>query len=163
MNKKKKTYPITCYGKHLCLVPDFNMWLIFLFLVRPYVVLVLSFANRNDRMELINMMYTDRVLMSWGALAGVPAAFVVYAWMKREPDASDFVRNIWSRGRMLLAVSAVFNVGLAFAPMILRGAHKVSVHGWWQLVASVIVLALILKSDYIRDCFSEFPEKTESK
>ncbi len=159
--EKKKVYPVSCYGKHLCLVPDFNMWLIFLFLVRPYVVLVMSFANRNDRMELINLLYTDKVMMSLGAIAGIPAAFVVYAWMKREPNASDFVKNIWHRGRILLAISAVFNAGLAFAPMVIRGVHHFGFHGWWQLIGSLVVLGMVLKSEYIKDCFLDFPQKDE--
>jgi len=161
MEKKKKVYPISCYGKHLCLVPDFNMWLIFLFLIRPYLVLIISVANRTDRLQLINLLYADRMMMWLGLLAGIPAVLVVYAWMKRQPNATKFVRYIWHRGKLLLAISAIFNIGIVVLPMLLIDAHNFSIHGLWQLVVSALVLGVVLKSDYIRDCFLDFPTDSD--
>jgi len=48
----------------------------------------------RDRTGLIDLVYPDRLIMSVGALAGAPAAFLVYAWIKRKPDATPFVRYI---------------------------------------------------------------------
>ncbi len=161
MSEKKKNYAFSSYDKHLCLVPDFNMWFIFLFLIRPYVVLVVSLSNKSDRMGLINLLYADKLMMSLGALAGIPALLVVYALIKRDPDASEGVKKIWHKGRELLAISAVFNVLLAFSPMMIRGVQTLGVHAWWQLAGSVLVLGLVLKSEYIKDCFLDFPRHSK--
>jgi len=161
MSEKNKNYSFSNYDKHLCLVPDFNMWFIFLFLIRPYVVLVISLANRNDRMGLINLLYTDKLMLSLGALAGIPALLVVYSLIKRDPDASDYIKKIWHKGRLLLGVSAFFNILLVFAPIVLRGGHELGVHAWWQLAGSILVLGLVLKSEYIKDCFLDFPQHSE--
>jgi len=158
MGTKKKVYPVSCYGKHLCLIPDFTMWVIFLFLLRPYVVLIMSFANFNDSMQLINLLYADRMMMSLGALAGIPTALIIYAWIKREPDATQFIRNLWGKGRVLLSVSAALNAGLVFAPMWLKAVDKITIHGWWQFAVSVIILLVVFKSEYIKDCFLDFPK-----
>ena len=137
---------------------DYIMWSIFLFLLRPYVVLILSVANRRNKMALIEMLYTDKLIMSLGAFAGIPAALLMYAWLKRLPGGSDYVRKIWKNGRELLAVSALLNALLVFLPLMMGKTEVVSLIGWCELAICFVIIVMLYKYTYIKDCFSEFPD-----
>lgn len=136
------------------------MWLIFLFLLRAYVVLILSIANMGDRTGLIDLVYPDRLMMSLSALAGVPAALLVYAWMKRNPGAPPHVRNIWGKGRAILAVSALLNICVIFFPAWMWTAHTTQPGDWVQFVIALMIVIVVYSSSYIRDCFNDFPDDT---
>ena len=155
----KNKYSISSYNKHICLKMDYVMWSIFLFLLRPYLVLIFSFANMSDRMALIELLYTDRLMMSLGALAGIPAALLMYAWSRREPNASDFVRNLWRRGRELLIISTILNGFLTFIPLLLGKVDKVSTIDWLQFALSMLIMAVLYRYAYLKDCFLDFPSK----
>ena len=130
---------------------------IFLFLMRAYVVLILSVVNMRDRTGLIDMVYSDRLAMSLGALAGIPAALLVFSWMKRKPGASRSVRNIWSQGRALLAASALLNASVIFVPIWTGTVHAVAPGDWMQFAIALLIVIVVYSSSYIRDCFNDFP------
>ena len=150
-------YSIADYDKHLSLKVNGVMWLIILFLLRPYVIGVMSIANRADQMQLINMIYSNHLSMSLSAFAGIPVLLVVYAWARRLPDASSFVRRTWGKGATLLAASAALNAAIVFSPLWLGTARKISVYGWGQLFICVVILFTLFSSKYIKDCFADFP------
>ncbi len=155
-----ENYPLERYDKYLCLRMNETLWLILLFLLRPYLITIMSLVNRTDRTGLINMVYSDKMILWWAFLAGVPAIFVFYAWSRKRPGASSFVRKVWRRGRPLLAVSAIFNVAIVFAPLLM--GHRMSTAGWTQLVISIGIVVTLYSSSYIRDCFSDFPKEEDA-
>ncbi len=134
------------------------MWLIFLFLSRAYVILVLSVVNRSDPTGLIDLVYSDRPTMSLAALAGVPAVLLVYAWTKRMPDAPQRVRNIWRKGRALLAASALLDAFVILVPLWTGTGHTIPPEGWAQFAISLLIVVVVYSSSYIRDCFNDFPD-----
>lgn len=152
-------YPISCYDKNICLKMNGTMWLILLYLLKSYFIALLSVVNISERMQLIDMFYSDRLMLSLGALAGIPAILVVYAWVKRVPGAPSLIRRFWIRGRALLAISAILHACIIFVPLWLGTAHKIEVSGWIQLFISLLIVFIFYRSQYIRDCFSDFPEK----
>lgn len=154
-------YSIESYDKNLCLKINDNLWLILFFLLRPYMVAIISFVNRADRSGFINMIYSDKMALWWGLLAGVPAVFVIYSWTKRKPEASQFVKRIWSRGRELLAVSALFNAAIVFVPLLIGVVHHVSIVGWIQFGISLVIVLVLYTSTYIKHCFADFPQEAE--
>lgn len=152
-----KYHAISRYDKNLCLKPDATIWLIFLFLLRAYVVLILSVVNMSDRMGLINLVYPDRLTMSLGALAGIPAALLAYAWINRRPSAPQYVRNIWGNGRAFLVVSALLNAGVIFVPFWMGTLHTIPAESWAQFAIALLIVIVVYSSSYIRDCFNDFP------
>jgi len=156
-------YSIESYDKYLCLKLNDVQWAILLFLLRPYVVTVLSLVNRQDRTGLIHMVYADTMALWWGILAGLPAFMVVYAWIKKKPGASSFARKLWHRGRELLAVSAISNVAIVFVPLWMGVVYQVHTAGWIQLALSIAVLVVLYSSSYIRDCFADYPKEADAE
>jgi len=157
-----KHHSISCYDKNLCLKPDITIWLILLFFLRACLVLVLSLVNMRDRTALIDMVYPDRLAMSLSALAGVPAALLVYAWVKRNPGATPFVKKIWRNGRLLLVASALLNIAIVFLPVLTGSVHRIYPGDWAQFGISLLILVVVLMSSYIRDCFNDFPGDEDS-
>ena len=153
----KNHHAISCYDKNLCLKPNLEIWLSLLFLLGPYLVLILSIVNLKDKTGLIDMVYASRQAMTLSALAGVPATFLAYAWTKRKLGASPFVRKIWRKGRTLLAVSALLNAFAVFAPFWLKIAHKITLVNWIQLAIALLIVVVVYTSSYMRDCFNDFP------
>ncbi len=153
-----KYHAISCYDKNLYLKPNATMWLIFLFLSRAYAIAILSIANRGDRTGLIDLFYPDRLTMSLGALAGIPAALLIYAWVKRKPGAPQYVRNTWRKGRALLVVSALLNACVVFVPFWMGTVHAIPAGSWAQLAVALLIVIAVYSSSYIRDCFNDFPD-----
>jgi len=152
-----KYHSISHYDKNLCLKPDVSMWLISIYLLRAYIILILSIVNMRDRTGLIDLFYSDRLAMSMGALAGIPAALLVYAWINRKPDAPQYVRNIWRKGRAFLAVSALLNAGVVIVPFLMGVVFAISPGDWTQFAIALLIMIPIYSSSYIRDCFNDFP------
>lgn len=119
--------------------------------------MALSVVNRQDKTALIDMVYPDRFAISVGALAAVPAVLLLYAWTRRAPGASSFVRAIWSRGRALLTASALLNAVAIFVPYWLATEDAIPVRDWVQGAMALLVVGIVYQSTYINDCFSDFP------
>lgn len=155
-------YPFSAYDKkYLCLNLSAGMWLVVAFLLRPYVIMIMSLANRRDRMGLIDMVYADRSGMAMGALAAVPVLLLIYAWVKRKPDASDKVRWLWRHGRGLLVAAAGLNIVAVFVPMLLGKASGIGYIGAFQLVLCAAIILYVLGSERVADTFADFPEPAE--
>lgn len=97
------------------------------------------------------------MMLSLGALVGVPAALLIYAWTRRAPGASHFVKQIWKNGQHLIVITAILNAAIAVAPVLLGTANKIEVYSWMQLLASLVIMAISYTS-YLKDCFADFPE-----
>lgn len=90
----------------------------------------------------------------------VPAMIVWLVLSRRVPKAPKFVRALWHRGRELLTLSAVGNIGI-----ILAGAIQAD---FWHLdsewvpigvaLLHVWVIVRLWLTSIIRQVFSEFPD-----
>jgi len=152
-------YGFKDYDSYLCLKVSTGMWAVILFLFRPYVIIILSLVNRRDRMELINAVYTDRTGMMLGALAAIPVMVFIYAWIKRQPDASDHVRWIWHHGRGLLLLSAALNAGFIIATHLLSEATRFGFINSLQLLVCGVIFYYLLVSVRVNDTFADFPKE----
>lgn len=154
----KKRYSISDYDKQLTLKVELGLWLTMLFLLRPFVIPILSIVNINDRMELINFVYPDKLDMVLTTIAAIPAGFVIYAFINKKSEASDFIRKVWRNGRYILIVSAVMNIAIIFVPLLLEVKHKIDMISWLQLTVSAAIIVYLRFSQRVRDTFLDFPE-----
>ena len=153
-----KLYPFSAYDKYLSLKPDLNMWLMFAFLLRPYVIFLLSITNRQDKMGLINLIYFDRFVMILAAIAAIPAVLVMYAFAKRKPEASDKVRWIWCRSGGFLLASVLLNLLIVLVPALMGLLHELGIIIWVELGISVLIIYYLFSNERVRDTFADFPD-----
>jgi hypothetical protein len=156
----KQQYPFSAYDRYLCLRLTTGAWVVMAYLLRPYVIMTLSLANRQDRWGLINLMYQDRLAMALSAMAAVPVFFVIYAFVKRKPGVTGMARNIWHKGYALIMISLLLNIIIVFVPMLTGKSESVSHAGMMQLAITVFMIVYIVTSQRVRDAFADYPEKT---
>lgn len=157
----KQQYPFNAYDNYLSLRQGIGFWLVLIFIFRPYVVMLLSVANKRDKLGLIKMVYTDHSLMGLGALGAIPAMLLLYAWFKRKPDAPEHVKKIWRNGKWILLLCLIINVITAFMPILIGKTTGLNVIGMLQIFISVLFIGYIFASKRLNDAFADFPEKTE--
>ncbi|HLD09086.1 MAG TPA: DUF2919 family protein, partial [Methylophilaceae bacterium] len=122
-------------------------------------ILVLSLANKTDRMGLVYLFYPATSGLPFAAAAALPAVLLLVAWVKRKPGAHTAVRWIWHHGKIFLLTSTLFNGGVALQPLIL-GEDKSSITGWAQLAACIIIVNYLLTAERVKDAFRDFPPES---
>jgi hypothetical protein len=157
----KLKYPFSAYNKHLCLDLSIGMWLVLAFLLRPYLIMIMSVVNRSNRMELINLFYADRSHLALGALAAIPAVLLVIAWNRRRPGAVRIVRALWRRGRELLAASTALNALVVLLPLLTGRSDGIDYVGIVQLGLCAWILVYLYDTERVRDTFADFPEEVQ--
>jgi len=100
--------------------------------------------------------------MVLAAIAAIPAIFLVYAFIKRVPDAPDKVRRIWQYGRELLMVSSLSNILIVFLPLLMGLVRGISMIGWAQFGISAYIIFYLVAERRVRDTFADFPQPAES-
>lgn len=151
-------YPISSYNKHVCLKVNESMLMVFIFLMKPYILSLFSVVNRKDRMAIINMFYPDRIILSLEALTAVPVVLLMIAWVKRSPGAADKFRVIWKNGKKIILVTAILQLLITTSPFWLLSDVKMTLYSWGQAAAYVLIIVFTAYSTYMADCFDEFPE-----
>lgn len=156
-----KVYSYKNYDKYLCLKVGFGLWVVMLFLLRPYILLVSSFRIDGVRGAggLKDLVYPDDLSLILGILATIPLMVVIYAWVKREPDASEFIRKVWRHGKPLLIASASMNILAIFIPVWAGFVRQVHIISWFQLGLSLLVVLYLYFSVRVKDTFADFPER----
>lgn len=156
----RNEYPPEAYDANFCLKVSVAMWGAIVFLCRPYVVMAMSFANRRDRMQLIELFYSDRTALALAALGAIPTLLLIIAYAQRRPSGGPAARRVWRHGRVLLIASALINMAVALYHL-LTTAIDVSHLDTAQLFLSVLILYYTVTSQRVRDTFADFPEYVE--
>ena len=159
---KDNNYTVKDFDKNFCLKIDFGMLSAFLFLMRPYV-LALSSMNTKDLHThesysfVRQLVYPDFLTTLLGIIATIPAIVFAIAWIKREPNASTFIRKIWHKSALLLNTSAVMNIIIVFIPFIYDVAYSIRLVDWIQIGISLLIIQYLSTSDRVKDTFKDFP------
>ena len=113
-------------------------------------------------MALINLFYSDSFAMILAIVAAVPAAFVLYAFIRRRPLVTDGIRWMWKRGREFMLGSCVLNMFIVFVPVLLGITQRVSLIEWAQLGISIAIATYLYTDQRVKDVFADFPQPAES-
>jgi len=155
---KGKKYPFSAYDKYLCLRMSPLMWLTMLFLARPYVIFIISVANRRDRMGILELFHGEPSMGLLGAVAGIPAAILALAWTRRQPDAPAIVQRTCHAGKHLLVLSSLLNIAVILLPYLTGNAARITAVGWSELAVCLLIIAYLAKSQRVKDTFADFPK-----
>ena len=79
------------YDTFLCLKISSGMWLVILYLLRPYILLISTFrmgrgGGKSEGISVLrDMVYPDDFSLALGIFATVPVLILMYGWIKRKP------------------------------------------------------------------------------
>ncbi|GHF01808.1 DUF2919 family protein [Thalassotalea profundi] len=133
-------------------------YLFLVFILRGYIVWIMSVTNFNDRVGVIEWVYPDPILFYTSLLSGVVGLFVVLIMSLRRPDAQSWVKKCWQNIRAFLAVALCFDWIIilgAYFYGILYELPVIIIHGVFVMIAIVILYS----NKRIQINIEEFPEK----
>lgn len=96
-------------------------------------------------------------------LSCIPVLLVFISSVKRVPKTeSPFLRKVWSHGRILLITTAILEIILIMAYVLLQLRQLTE---FWLIILyiDVIVLIYLVRSVRVKDVFAEFPEYEAEK
>ena len=158
-----KLYTFSDYDKYMSLKPNFEMWLIMVYFLRPFIMKISTIqmgrGARSDSVSgLKDMVYPNDFGFFIAFLATVPVIMLLVAYMKRKPGAPGWVQKLWHSGRALLVVTAVLNVIIIFVPFLLDLTHKINLLGWGQLAIALYIIFYLYTTQRVKDTFADFPK-----
>ncbi len=145
-----------------CLKLAPGIYLILLFVLRAYIVWIMSVTNMRDHVGIIQWVFPQTSLFYLSLFSGVVGLFVVLVLSLRRPNAANWVRSSWQRCQLLLIIALLFDLlitVLGFFVWQLQSISWLLVHG--TLVIGAITYILLSKRFAIN--LAEFPEQLPEK
>lgn len=145
-----------------CLKLAPGIYLILLFVLRAYIVWIMSVTNMRDHVGIIQWIFPQTALFFLNLVSGVIGLFVVFVISLRRPNAANWVRYCWQRCHLLLIFALGFDLLISVIGYF--GWHLQSMS--WLLVQSGVVISAItyiMLSKRFAINLAEFPETLPEK
>ncbi len=162
MPKRYQEYSIEDFDKFDCLKLSKRFYLVLLFVLRGYVVWLMSVTNMKDRVATMQWIYPETSLFFLSLISGTIGLFVVLLLSLRRPDAANWIKTLWPYSRMLLVVALVFDIIINLLGFFYWQLTSIS----WLICQGLIVFALItlcFTSKRIQINLIEFPQALPEK
>ncbi len=141
-----------------CLKISKGIYLLLIFVLRGYLVWLMSVTNFKDRVSIIQWIYPEPKLFYLSLLSGAVGLYLVLVLSLRRPNASAWVRMSWQKLRVILLVALLFD----FSVNLVGYLYLAQVSLWWLVVNAVIAIGLglfLFNSKRVTLNIEEFPEK----
>ena len=162
MPLRYKKYSIKDFDSYDCLKLSKRFYIVLLFVLRGYIVWLMSVTNMRDRVEIIQWIYPETALFFLSLISGAIGLFIVLIISLRRPDAPKWVQLSWLNCRKLIVVALLFD----FITNVIGFFYWQLLSVSWLLTQAVIVCGLItlcFTSKRININLHEFPEKLPEK
>ena len=162
-----KIYNFSDYDKYLSLKINFELWLIIAYFLRPVILKIstiqMGFGAKSDSVSgLKDLVYPNDFGFFLAFVTIIPVVLVIFVYMKRKPDAADYIRTLWRNCGKLLLLAAALNVVVVFVPFLLDMTYRINLLGWGQLAIAAYIIFYLMTSRRVRDTFADFPAETEA-
>lgn len=160
--KTYQEYSIGDFDKFDCLKLSKRFYLVLLFVLRGYIVWLMSVTNMNDRVATMQWIYPETSLFFLSLISGIIGLFVVVIISLRRPNSANWVKAVWPYCRTLLVVALTFDFII----------NLVGFYYWqltsmlWLICQGLIVftlIALCFTSKRMQINLIEFPQTLPEK
>ena len=158
MTNKYKQYSVQDFDTYDCLKISKRMYLVLLFVLRGYIVWLLSVTNMRDRVSIIQWIYPETALFYLSLVSGAVGLYVVLVISLRRPEAKPWVKVSWQHVRKIIILALIFDLFASLVGFFYWQLLSVS----WILIQSVISVGFIYlcySSERLTLNLQEFPEK----
>lgn len=145
-----------------CLKLAPGIYLILLFVLRAYIVWIMSVTNMRDHVGIIQWIFPQTSLFYLNLASGALGLFIVLVLSLRRPNAASWVRSSWKKCDVLLIIALIFDLLITLLGYFVWQLQSISwllVHG--TLVVGAITYILLSKRFAIN--LAEFPEELPDK
>ena len=153
-------YSINDFDKHNCLKLSYLFYFILTFLLRGYVVGILSLSNLRDKLSLIQWVYSDSSLFYLSLATGLPGLVLLLLLFSRRPNASKPVKTIWRHFLLLCTIVVVIDLTFYWGQYLLFAQGKLN----WLVTQTVVGIGLVFfakRSKRFHINLHEFPEEID--
>lgn len=146
------------FDKHHFLKAPVGFYFVLLMLLRPYIIWVMSVANRKDGTSFITMLYPDKNDFLVGLLTGIGALIVLLLFSMRRDKSFDWLPGVWKNSRWLLWVSLVADVALSLW-IISNSNFTFKPEQAGGIFALLLCALYLFKNERLKDFFHNWPEE----
>jgi hypothetical protein len=160
--KKYQHYSVEDFDTYDCLKLSKRFYLVLIFILRGYLVWLMSVTNMRDRVSVISWVYPETSLFYLSLFSGAIGLFVVLIISLRRPGAATWVQLSWQYCRTILTIALLFDLMI----------HVVGYFYWqfnsieWiimQTIVSVALISLCFTSERFKINIEEFPQEIPEK
>ena len=165
MNKqsnKYQQYSVADFDNYDCLKLSKRFYFVLLFVLRGYLVWLMSVTNMRDRVSIISWIYPETSLFYLSLISGTVGLFVVLIISLRRPEAPLWIQVSWQHSRKILIAALLFDLL----------THCIGFFYWqlisveWLIMQAILTVTLIVlcyNSERFDMNLSEFPQKIPEK
>lgn len=139
MDNRYQEYSINDFDKFDCLKLSKRFYLVLLFVLRGYLVWLISVTNMKDRVATMQWIYPETSLFFLSLISGGIGLFVVLIISLRRPDAPLWVIKVWPYCRTLMVVALLFDLIINSLGFFYWQLTSIT----WLIGQAIIVVALI--------------------
>lgn len=162
MAKEYQAYSIEDFDKFDCLKLSKRFYLVLFFVLRGYLVWLMSVTNMKDRVATMQWIYPETGLFFLSLISGGIGLFVLLIISLRRPDAPLWVVKIWPNSRSLLIFALLFDLIINLLGFFYWQLTSIT----WLTCQTIIVFALIIScytSKRMQINLTEFPQTLPEK
>ncbi|AWB57990.1 MULTISPECIES: DUF2919 family protein [unclassified Colwellia] len=140
-----------------CLTLAPGIYFILLFVLRAYIIWIMSVTNMRDNVGFIQWVYPQTALFYLNLASGVIGLFVVLILSLRRPKAPTWVRTCWQKCKTLLILALVFDLTIGVLGYLIWQLQSLV----WIIMHCLLVISAItyiLRSKRFTINIAEFPE-----
>lgn len=159
---KYQQYSVGDFDSYDCLKLSKRFYLILLFIIRGYIVWLMSVTNMRDRVSIISWVYPDTSLFYLSLFSGTIGLFIVLIISLRRPEAANWVKVCWKHCRTILIMALLFDL---FTHVLAYFYWQLFSLKWLiiQIIISLILIILCYSSERFKINLAEFPQKIPEK
>lgn len=162
MSEKYQHYSIEDFDKFDCLKLSKRFYLVLAFVLRGYLIWLMSVTNMKDRVATMQWVYPETNLFFISLVSGVIGLFVLTIISLRRPNAANWVKVVWPYSRLLLVVALLFDFAINAIGFFYWQITSVA----WITSQGVIAIGLIIlcfTSKRMHINLIEFPQTLPEK
>jgi hypothetical protein len=160
--KKYQEYSVEDFDNYDCLKLSKRFYLVLLFVLRGYLVWLMSVTNMRDRISIISWIYPETSLFYLSLISGVVGLFVVLIISLRRPEAANWIQVSWRHSRKLLIAALLFDLLTSSIGFFYWQIISIE----WiitQVIIATTLIVLCYKSERFTINLTEFPQKMPEK
>ncbi len=155
-------YTMQDFDSYDCLKLSKRFYLALLFILRGYIVWLLSVTNMRDKVSIIQWIYPEKSLFYLSLFSGTVGLFLLLVISLRRPDAYLWVQLSWQYSRVIIVLALLFDLL----------THTIGYFYWqlssipWliaQALITVILIVMCYNSERLKLNLHEFPQKLPEK
>lgn len=159
---KYQHYSVQDFDNYDCLKLSKRFYLVLLFVLRGYLVWLMSVTNMRDKIGIISWIYPETSLFYLSLLSGLVGLFVVLIISLRRPEAPSWVEVSWRHSRKLIVAALLFDL----LTNCIGGFYWQLLSIDWiiiQLIITITLIFLCYNSERFAINLTEFPQKMPEK